>query len=398
MREPAVQSALYDIVRNFYRRIPAEFRAVVALSAENGGYNACPVYLSDARAFKDLDGSFAAYLRGRFLRDFGCDLLLVGGPGFRGKAALDGYFETTLDKNLQFDDGSLIKLASVGAGYDSARLDVLPEKPTHRSDDSYRSAWRAAVEKHPNFVLLDGWNDYTMGREIAPSLEAGYDAVDLTRVYTRALSSPTKFGIKYLWNDVPRQIVSGEKYTVHLRAQNTGLTSWGAPAGAHAGGRTDIPVSFHALFRQGGATVATSEAAPLPVETITPGQNGMLTVSASAVQRNGAPLPEGDYLLCVAPIAAGETGKNAQSDPQAYALAVPVHVSAKAGRSGANSPRSAEEGGVPAWAGSVVRSELPMIMEAGSGYLADATLRNEGDRNLAQGRPRNAAPLSHRRE
>src|SRR5206468_6782419 len=40
LREPGVQAVLYDMIRNFYRRIPAEFRAVVPLTAENGGHNA----------------------------------------------------------------------------------------------------------------------------------------------------------------------------------------------------------------------------------------------------------------------------------------------------------------------------------------------------------------------
>jgi hypothetical protein len=237
LREPAVQSALYDLIRDFYRRIPAEFRCVVPLTAENGGHRACPVYLSDARTFKELDGAFAPYLRGRFLRDFGCDLILIGGPGFRGTAPLDGYFTPTLDQNLHFDDAGWVKVATVGAGYDSALLDELPKTPSHRTDDKYRAAWTGAVATHPSFVLLDGWNDYALGREIAPSIEGGYGAVDLTRVYTRALAGSAKVAVKYVWNDVPEQIVPGATYTVHARAQNTGITGWGPQPGT--------PVAIH---------------------------------------------------------------------------------------------------------------------------------------------------------
>ena len=363
LRDPAVQSALYDMIRNFYRRIPAEFRSVVALTAENGGHKACPVYLADARAFKEMDGGFSGYLRGRFVRDFGCDLILIGGPGFRGKVTLDGYFTPTLDKNFQFDDAGWIKVATIGAGYDSALLEDLPQTPSHRSDDKYRAAWKAAVEKHPNFVLLDGWNDYAIGREVAPSIEVGYDAVDLTRVYTRALAGSAKFGAKYLWNDVPEQMLAGAKYTLHVRVQNTGLLSWGAQVGT--------PVTFHAAWLQGNTIVATSDSTQA-AEAVVPGQNVMLAVPAATVQKSGAPLPEGDYNLCIVPVMAGENGKNAKYDMLAHSLMAPVHIAAK-------------QGAVPAWAGSVVRSGLPMIMEAGSGYLADSTLRNEGTATWRKG-------------
>ncbi len=364
LREPAVQAALYDVVRNFYRRIPAEFRAVVALTPENGGHNACPVYLSDARAFKEIDGDFASYLRGRFLRDFGCDLILIGGPGFQGKATLDGYFTPTLEKNLQYDDAGWIKVATVGQGYDSALVEELPRagdvRPSRRSDDNYRAAWSAAVGKRPSFVLLDGWNDYAMGREIAPSIEAGYSAVDLTRAYSRALAGMTKFGVKYVWNDVPKQIVSGAKYTVHVRAQNGGLSSWGT--------QPSTPVAFYAQWMQGGAVVAVSESVS-PTEAVVPGQNVTLALTAAAAQKSGEPLPEGDYTLCIVP-ATAEGGRH-KDEPLANALMVSVRV--------------ARQGSIPAWAASVVRSDQPMIMEAGSGYLADATLRNEGTSTWRKG-------------
>ena len=78
----------------------------------------------------------------------------------------------------------------------------------------------------------------------------GYGAVDLTRVYTRALAGTQRFGVKYLWNDAPAQVVSGGKTMVRVRAQNTGITTWGA--------QPNVPVTFHAIWRQGDAVVAES--------------------------------------------------------------------------------------------------------------------------------------------
>ncbi len=363
LREPAVQSALYGLIREFYRRIPSEFRCIVPLTPENGGHRACVVFLSDARAFKELDGAFAETIRGRFLRDFGSDLLIIGGPGFHAKSSLDGYFEQTLDKNLVVDAGGWIKVASIGAGYDSGLLEDLSQAPSHRTDDRYRAAWSAAVEKHPDIVLLDGWNDYALGREIAPSIEGGYSAVDLTKVYTRALAGSVKHGAKFLWHNIPEQITAGEQVAVQVRVQNEGLSSWGSQAGSS--------VAFHIAWKQGDSVIAESESVS-PANAVLPGQNVTLALNAVATLRGGAPLPAGDYTLCVVPILPGDTGKSIRDSSLAGALAVSVRV-------------NSDDVATPAWAASVVQSDLPMLMEAGSGYLVDATLRNDGSMEWHKG-------------
>src|SRR5262249_50405093 len=155
--------------------------------------------------FKDLDSSFVLYLRQHFLRDFGADLIVLGESGFKPKAALDGYFARA-DKGFQMDSNGWIKVATVGPGsagvYLSDTAKARLDRP-RRYGDTYRADWLAAIARHPDLVFLDSWNNYTDGAEIAPSLEEGYSATDMTRVYTRMFAGSAKFGVKYLWHDAP---------------------------------------------------------------------------------------------------------------------------------------------------------------------------------------------------
>jgi len=122
-----------------------------------------------------------------------------------------------------------------------------------------------------------------------------------------------------------------------------------------------VSVSFHAVWRQGDAVVAECETTP-ETDTVVPGQNVTLSIHAPAAQKNGTPLPAGDYTLSIVPTTAGENPKTAGD---AHSLTAHVHISGK-------------DNTEPAWAGTVVRSDIPMMMEAGSGYLVDAALRNSG--------------------
>ena len=189
LREDKPQAALYDMVRNFYRHIPAAFRCTVSTSS-GVGY---PVFLSDADAFTDFDGTFVASLRRRFAADFGgADLVVLGSANFKSKAKLDGYFTETREKGFQFDSDGWIKTASVGPGYDTTYTIASATDPVafraRREGATYRSDWTAALAKHPDWVILDGWNDYGTGSEVAASMESGFSTADLTRVLNSAAS------------------------------------------------------------------------------------------------------------------------------------------------------------------------------------------------------------------
>ena len=220
LKQPAVQSALYGMIRDFYQAVPAPFRNQVTLTgnAPSGGRIAYPIFLSSAGAFADVDNTFVDYARGRFAQDFGgADLLVLGGSDFKGKAALDGYFTETKDKGFQFDNSGWIKTASVGAGYDASFLEVSPGEGAanaapflpRRNGDTLRQNWKAAIAQKPDWTLLDGWNDYNVGAEVAPTLETGYSAADITRQYARMVMGLTKRNVRFLWHNAPTAMLAG---------------------------------------------------------------------------------------------------------------------------------------------------------------------------------------------
>ncbi len=360
LKLPATQAALYEMIRDFYRRIPASFRCRVVLNAANGSRTACPVFLSSAEAFKDLDGSFVSYLRGRFAADFdGSDLVLLGDRTFKSKAPLDGYFQETRDKGFQSEDGGWIKTASVGAGYDNSFLDLpagekIRYRPRHNGD-TYRADWKAAVASKPDWVLLDGWNDYSVGAEIAPTLETGYTTSDITVEYTHLLLGFAKRGVKFLSADAPHMLSTDGTGIVHLRLQNTGIDIWGAAD------PTKVPVSLTYNWVYEGRSIAGGT---LPLTTVT----AILEDTDVALPISSAKLPAGDYTL---EIRLAETGKKGATsliggDAPGASLQLPIRII------------NALTDAVPRWAASVVSSDLPTLPERGSVYTIHAALRNEG--------------------
>ena len=371
MKQAGAQVALYGMVRDFYRQIPAQFRAQVTLQAQSGGRVAYPVFLSSASAWKDMDSAFVQTLRAKFAQEFdGADLLVLGGSDFKGKASLDGYFTDTRDKGFQFENGGWIKTGSVGAGYDgiqgeNAPGENAPDAPylPRRNGDTYRQNWKAALKQNPDWILLDGWNDYDVGAEIAPTLEAGYSTADITRENVRQYLGLTKRNVKFLAHNAPRTMQAGRTYSVNARAQNTGMEPWGSAL--NVPGNPAVQFTYRWLRNGtalGGGAGATLASLTLPTQNV----NGDLSVAAAV---NGNPLAPGDYTLEIR--LADEGKKGAPSVPigtePGTALQIPVTIV-----SGEGDKR------LPAFAATVIHSDVPAFMEAGSVYAATATLRNDG--------------------
>ncbi len=359
LREAKTQAALYDMVRNFYRHIPATFRCTVNTSSGV----AYPVFLSDADAFKDLDDSFVGALRQRFAADFdGADLVILGNSNFKPKAKLDGYFTETREKGFQFDGDGWIKTASVGPGYDSSYIAASATDPVifraRREGETYRSDWIAALAKHPDWVMLDGWNDYGTGSEVAASIEAGFSTADLTKVYTRIYAASNKSDVKYLWHNVPSAMPDGSAFTVHVRAQNAGLVEWGdAPGGTQ--------MSFGYQWLRDGRVLGSGPLTPL-ANPVLAGNDFDFTLPVTATA-SGAPLPEGPIVLEITSTKKA-LGKPGVADPGLPAvLRVPVMIS-----------NPAATGAPAAWRLSIVSTDLPTMLESGSIYQVHATLRNDG--------------------
>lgn len=346
LQTPAAQAALYGMIRDYYLHIPAEFRCVLPLSAENGGRMACPVFLSNAEALTGENPSLLANLRARFIQDFpGYDLIVTGVGGFQGKLSLDGYFADSKAKEGLPSGNGWIKIATISAGYSAARTFTDKALPARRDNDAYRTLWTAAMGKAPDWVLLDGWNDYTNGREITPSVEAGYSLADTTLFVSRMFAGSTHQPMKLISSNLPETLAPGASTTLSLRLQNSGLEEWG---GAKA-----PPLSVSYRWRGKNGTSGVVGTVPL-AGAVLAGQNVSVSLPIVADSGKNTPLAPGDYTL---EVAIGNQKGSA-------ACEIPVHIGVD------RAPN--------AWNATVVKSDLPILLENGGLYEVNATVRNDG--------------------
>ncbi|MCS6778028.1 MAG: hypothetical protein RMJ43_16320 [Chloroherpetonaceae bacterium] len=355
LRQAEAQSALYHAIRDFFYAIPAPFRLTVPLSVANGGRRACVVFLSSASAFRDMDASFVAYLRGRFATDFdNQDLILIGETGFKGRAPLDGYFTEAGGYGMQLDASGLIRIACITpARALPAQNGASPPQAPRRAGDAYRAHWSAVLEKSPDWVVLESWNDYAQGRAIAPTLEAGYSLSDLTRVYTRLFAGLQKRGVKFLWHDVPTTLPVNSRSVLNIRVQNTGTEAW------------TNGIGFACRWVRDGQPVMTGEVTALPTP-VPAGQNATVTLGVSTQG-----LAPGNYVLEIGAVQADRKGRALawiSRAEEASLLQIPVRVVTET------------DADAPVWAASVLRAQVPPTPERGGVYEVQADLRNEGTR------------------
>ena len=357
LHDPAALNTLYAMIRDYYRRIPAGFRCGIPMNAQNGGRMACPVFLSNADAIRDMDAAFTTELCSRFAADFpGSDLLVVGVDGFRGKANLDGYFAGSAAKEgLPVAEGWL-KIATIDAGYAASRTFADKTLPTRRDSDAYRTLWTTAIGKAPNWILLDGWNDYTNGREITPSQEAGFSLADTTLFLSRLFAGSTRQSLRMVSHNVPMTLAPGATTTVELRLQNSGMAEWG-------GLKSALPaVRYRWRDKNGKIVLDGSASLTAPVLA---GRNVSLSLPLTAGRSKNSPLPAGDYTLEFAvQTEEKRAGGGGILSSSGAAFEIPIHV-------GADGPASS-------WAATVVRTDMPTLLENGGLYEVNATLRNDG--------------------
>ncbi len=355
LQSPQGKALLYAAIKDFYLQIPASYRASVQMSSRNGGGLANLVILSSVSAFKAVDDGFLSYCRGAFARDFGRDLILLGEGGFKGKAALDGYVNDTGGRGFQMEEGGWIKPASVGPGFDRT-LEGVKESPMRPRDDgkAYRSDWKQAIAKRADWVFIDGWNDFAVGAEIAPSLQNGVEYLDMTRLFTREFAGISPYRAVYLNHSMPAVSPASAAWTGNVRVENAGVALWTPEAvaltvrwlkldGSPAGEAQSVPLA---------SPIIPGQAVSIPIGLTVPSQPGAYTlrIEMSQIRKKGEP-------------AAG-------FGPDTDALRAVVRVVPTV-------PTVATEQG-SLHGVSVVSQDLPVTMESGGSYTASVTLRNDG--------------------
>lgn len=164
---------LYVTARDFFSLIPPDLWATV---------DGRPIlWLYSAGFAARQDPSALDYLRDEFRRDFGVEPWIVKEVSWKGRADATYAWGAALRP-------SVYGVAAVGPGYDHSAVPGRTPLVREREDGAfYRSSWEWILSRplrvRPAIAVVETWNEWHEGTDIAPSLESGRQYVDITREY-----------------------------------------------------------------------------------------------------------------------------------------------------------------------------------------------------------------------
>jgi len=162
----------YATVRDFFSLIPAKHWAMI----DDG-----PIVLLYSASFaKDHDQSVVEYLKAEFPKQFaGRVPWLAREVSWRVKA--DSVVAWGGALGLKNPGG----VASLGPGYDhSAVPGRAPLVVDRRGGAFYEEQWLKLLRRPVNFVMVETWNEWHEGTDVAESKEYGRKFIELTRKYS----------------------------------------------------------------------------------------------------------------------------------------------------------------------------------------------------------------------
>jgi hypothetical protein len=161
----------YYTIRDFFSMIPPKHWAMI---------DGRPIVLLYSAAFaKKHDQTVIDYTKEQFLRDF---------AGRTPYIAAEVSWNVRADNKVAWGGALGLKqpgIASLGPGYDhSAVRDRTPLVVNRRGGRFYEEQWLEFLKNPSNIMVIETWNEFHEGTDIAESLEHGRQYIELTRKYT----------------------------------------------------------------------------------------------------------------------------------------------------------------------------------------------------------------------
>ena len=154
---------------------------------------------------------------------------------------------------------------------------------------TYDTSWQVALVQTPDQVVVDSWNDFSHGTEVAASRQYGEQYADTTRANVIGFDGNRPWHAKYLWNTVPRTVFPKTLYQIPVHLENAGTVPWRAGEG----------YSMSVRWYKDGKLFDDS-APRIPVgKDVLPGQTVTLSVGLAARNNFGEDLEPGDYVLVI---------------------------------------------------------------------------------------------------
>lgn len=319
--------AVYGAIKDFFNRIPPQYRAYAPSAKPDAGRPAAIVCLAKAESAGVWSREFVDRCSERFDKDFGSPLIWMGDSGFASKAdALDA---------VAGGSESRISLAWITA------------------DDSYDKQWNDAIAANPLWVVCDAWNDYSSGKCICPTEKLGISRVNITKNSVKRFVVDRDYSARFLRCDIPKVLAANQIVQAHVVIRNVGKTTWRAKSGHALGYR---------WYRNGRFFGESKIRRPLDKD-VAPGDSVAMNIGIATVTAQGSPLIEGPCELHIE-LVRGTDGKwfSALGDTP---MMIPVTIGAS------------EEFGV-----TMLSSAAPNMVALGANYPISVKIRNDGTEAL----------------
>ncbi len=217
---------------------------------------------------------------------------------------------------------------------------------------TYDTAWQVAMVSTPEEVVVDSWNDFLHGTEIAASRQYGEQYADATKAAVILYDGNRPWHAKYLAHWTPRTVYPKTLYQIPIRIENAGTLPWRAGEG----------YSLSTRWYKNGKLYDDS-APRIPVgKDVLPGQ--ALTLSVGLVARNnfGEDLEPGAYTLVFDMVQSQERWFSYTGDTP---LQVPITV-------------IGAESGVGSAAATFISTATSGVVQAGTAAQTTVQVRNDG--------------------
>ena len=154
---------------------------------------------------------------------------------------------------------------------------------------TYDTSWQVALVSTPDQIVVDSWNDFLHGTEIAASRQYGEQYADATKAQALQFDGSRQWHAKYLAHAAPRTIYPKTLYEIPVRIENAGTLPWRAGEGYALDTR---------WYRDG--KLYDDSAPRIPVgKDVLPGQALTLSIGLVARDNFGEDLEPGDYTLVI---------------------------------------------------------------------------------------------------
>jgi hypothetical protein len=341
------RSVFYFLIHDFYHRIPSAYRAQISLPKSQDVPDAYPVFLGAPNGLKGWSVDFVNDLRARFMKDFGHPLALAGEASWKADAPnMDAYFALDSTKPIGWDEDGALHTVTLTPSYNDRGL-IGGDAPirSRMFGRPYVAAWNDAGNRKPDWILLNSWNDWATGTELAPSREGGDRELNLTRAALAHLDSDAPLRARLLAHNTPSAMAPGSLVRVEFRVENAGVKVW--------------PKSLSFIrytWMKDGATINSGSSTVM--EEIRPRQENNVGILVPVRGKDGNALPEGDYQLQFSLAAPNNDGSGfGELSLGDY----PVRV-----------------GALPNMSPTLLTDETPLVMEAGETYRPHIRIRNDG--------------------